>query len=77
MNRFGIYSILCGVIAILTLFGLSGVHMHIILFVTLFTAITITGLVFAVKAKDAVYLLSGGLLNGLLFIYTVLLTFAS
>lgn len=77
MNRFGMYSILCGVIAVLALFSLSGVHMPILLFVIVFLALTIAGLVFAVKAKNAIYLLTGGLLNGLLLIYTVILTFAS
>lgn len=77
MNRFGMYSILCGVIAILALFSLSGVHMPILLFAFMFLALTIAGLVFAVKAKNAIYLLTGGLLNGLLLIYTVILTFAS
>lgn len=77
MNRFGMYSILCGVIAVLVLFILSGVHMPILLFAIVFLALTIVGLVFAVKAKNAIYLLTGGLLNGLLLIYTVILTFAS
>lgn len=77
MNRFGMYSILCGVIAVLALFSLSGIHMPILLFVIVFLALTIAGLVFAVKAKNAIYLLTGGLLNGLLLIYTVILTFAS
>lgn len=77
MNRFGMYSILCGVIAVLALFILSGVHMPILLFAIVLLALTIVGLVFAVKAKNAIYLLTGGLLNGLLLIYTVILTFAS
>jgi len=51
--------------------------MPILLFAIVFLALTIVGLVFAVKAKNAIYLLTGGLLNGLLLIYTVILTFAS
>ncbi|WP_154647357.1 hypothetical protein [Kurthia massiliensis] len=51
--------------------------MNFWLFVLLFLVITITGLVCAVKAKQIVYLLIGGLLNGLILIYTMLLAFAS
>lgn len=77
MNRLGIVSLLCGVIALVLLFALSGVHLNFWLFIALFFVITTIGLVCAVKAKQAIYLLAGGFLNGLLLIYTMLLAFAS
>lgn len=76
MNRLGMVSLICGILALLLLFALSGVHMNFWLFVLLFLVITITGLICAVKAKQVVYLLLGGVLNGLMLIYTMLLAFA-
>lgn len=76
MNRLGISSLVCGVVAVILLLTLSGVHMNFWLFVVLFFVITMVGLVCAVKAKQAIYLLTGGFLNGLLLIYTMLLAFA-
>ncbi len=77
MNRLGVTSLICGILALVLLVALSGIHMNFWLFVLLFLVITITGLVCAVKAKQIVYLLIGGLLNGLILIYTMLLAFAS
>ena len=76
MNRLGMISLACGLVALILLMTLSGVHMNFWLFVALFFVLTMIGLVCAVKAKQAIYLLIGGLLNGLLLIYTMLLAFA-
>ncbi|WP_010300272.1 hypothetical protein [Kurthia senegalensis] len=73
MNRQGIISVTIGLLLVISLFLLSGVRVNSLLFGLMFIPLTIVGLTLAIKSKKGIYIIVGGLLNGLLLIYSFLL----
>lgn len=73
MNRSGLYSIIIGVLLCIALFSLSGMRINLLLFAVVFIVLTIVGLTLAIKSKKVLPIIIGGLLNGLLLIYSLLL----
>ncbi|MBM7702374.1 hypothetical protein [Metabacillus iocasae] len=76
MNKFGILSFLTFSASVLFFFAFRGPNANLSLGILVFGALSLLGILFAILSKRWVTGIIGGLLNGLILVFTYLLLLA-